>query len=154
MAAGHGQDRRLMATWDDVRRRLDQELAELGDEEFVLVGEPVGPPGPPRGLLRRRSSPAPTRYAQVVRRGDHWYAECVGATSFGGDWEVGPAAHARLLALGWLAPGDDDPSGMQPSYPNYWRVLARPERAQVATMCVDALAALGADADVLEWRRP
>lgn len=143
-----------MVSWADVRHRLDQELTELGDEEFVLVGEPVGPPGPPRGLLRRRHRPAPTRYAQVLRRGDHWYAECVGATSFGGDWEVDTETHTRLLALGWLVPGAEDPSGVQPSHPNYWRVLARPERAQVVTLCVEALAVLGAEAQALEWRRP
>ena len=142
-----------MVTWDDVRRRLDQELAELGDEEFVLVGEPVGPPGPPRGLLRRRSSPAPTRYAQVVRRGDHWYAECVGATTFGGDWEVDEVTHHRLRDLGWLVPGEDDPSGVQPSYPNYWKVLPRAGAGRAAAICSDALALLGAEPSTLEWRR-
>ena len=114
-----------MASWHDVVRRLETELLTLGDEEFVVLGEPEPATAPARGLLRRRPRPAPTRYVQVRRSGGHWYAECVGATSFGGDWEVDPATDVRLRALGWLVPGDDDPSGVQPSYPNYWRVLPR-----------------------------
>ena len=142
-----------MASWDAVRRRLEQELADLTDAAFVVVGEPVAPAGPPRGLLRRRPRPAPTRYVQVRRDGDHWYAECVGATSFGGDWEIDPPTHDRLRGLGWLAPGDPDPAGVQPSYPHYWRVLPRSEAAEVARSCADALAVLGAEAGSLEWRR-
>ena len=87
------------------------------------------------------------------RDGDHWYAECVGATTFGGDWEVDDASHGRLRDLGWLVPGEDDPSGVQPSYPSYWKVLPRAEAGRAATMCSDALALLGADPSGLEWRR-
>ena len=140
-------------TWDDVRRRLQDELVELADEEFVVLGEPTAAPGPPRGLLRRRSAPPPTRYVQVRRDGDHLYAECVGATSFGGDWEVDAPTHERLRGMGWLVPGDPDPSGVQPSYPSYWQVRPRPEAARVAGSCADALTVLGADVDALEWRR-
>jgi hypothetical protein len=77
----------------------------------------------------------------------------VGATSFGGDWEVDAPTHERLRGLGWLVPGDPDPSGVQPSYPNYWRVLPLTEAAHVARLCTDALAALDADVDGLVWRR-
>ena len=142
-----------MASWDAVRRRLEQELADLTDAAFVVVGEPVAPAGPPRGLLRRRPRPAPTRYVQVRRDGDHWYAECVGATTFGGDWEVDEVTHHRLRDLGWLVPGEEDPSGVQPSHPNYWRVLPRQESARATTMSAGALELLGADPGRLEWRR-
>ena len=142
-----------MASWDDVRVRLERELATLADREFVVLGEPEAPRGPARGLLRRRPAPAPTRYAQVRRDGDQWYAECVGATSFGGDWDVDEGTHQRLGDLGWLVPGADDASGVQPSYPNYWKVLPRAEAGRAATLCSDALALLGADPSTLEWRR-
>lgn len=142
-----------MASWDDVRARLERELASLADGEFVVLGEPEPPRGPARGLLRRRPAPAPTRFVQVRRDGDHWYAECVGATSFGGDWDLEEVTHLRLRDLGWLVPGEDDPSGVQPSYPNYWKVLPRGEAGRAASICSDALALLGADPSTLEWRR-
>lgn len=142
-----------MASWDDVRRRLEREIAGLDDDAFVVVGERQPPRPPARGVLRRRPAPAPTRYAQLRRDGDHWYAECVGATAFGGDWEVDEVTHQRLRDLGWLVPGEDDPSGVQPSYPNYWRVLPRAEASAAAAMCADALALLQADPSTLEWRR-
>ena len=143
----------MAGDWDVVRRRLEVELVDLAEEEFLVVGEPTPEPGPPRGLLRRRTPPPATRYVQVRRDGEHLYAECVGATSFGGDWEVQPAAHERLRGIGWLVPGEEDPSGVQPSYPSYWRLLPRAEAARAARMCADALAVLGADPATLEWRR-
>lgn len=142
-----------MTSWDDVRARLGAELLELDDGTFVVVEEPEPPRPPARGLLRRRPAAEPIRYAQVRRDGEHWYAECVGATSFGGDWDVDDTAHERLRALGWLAPGDDDPSGVRPSYPNYWKVLPRTEAGRAAALCSDALALLGADPSTLRWRR-
>ena len=142
-----------MTSWEDVRARLARELLTLGDDEFVVVGEPEPAAAPARGLLRRRPAPAPTRYVQVRRDDEHWYAECVGATSFGGDWDVDEATHDRLRDLGWLVPGDDDPSGVQPSYPNYWRVLPRAEADRAAAMCAEAMELLGADPSSLEWRR-
>ncbi|HEV2798066.1 MAG TPA: hypothetical protein VGV65_10645 [Nocardioides sp.] len=142
-----------MSSWDDVRRRLETDLLDLADAEFVVVGEPEPPRSPARGLLRRRAAPEPARYVQVRRDGDHWYAECVGATSFGGDWDVDEVTHERLRSTGWLVPGEEDPTGVQPSYPNYWKVLPRAEAGRAASLCSDALALLGADPSTLEWRR-
>ena len=142
-----------MPPWDDVRRRLQDELLDLADDEFVVVSEPEPPRPPARGLLRRRPKPEPIRYVQLRRDGDHWYAECVGATTFGGDWDVDEVTHRRLRDLGWLVPGEDDPSGVQPSYPNYWKVLPRAEAGRAATICSDALALLSADPSTLQWRR-
>ena len=142
-----------MTSWEDVRARLESELLTLDDGEFVVLGEPEPARPPARGLLRRRPAPEPTRYVQLRRDGDHWYAECVGATSFGGDWDVDEATHQRLRDLGWLVPGEEDASGTQPSYPNYWTVLPRAEADRAVTICSEALALLGADPTTLEWRR-
>ena len=141
-----------MTSWPDVRERLERELEALADEAFVVLGEPEPPQQPARGLLRRRPPAAPTRYAQVRRAGEHWYAECVGASSFGGDWDVDDATHRRLRDAGWRVPGETDPSGVEATYPNYWRVVPVGDTARVATACTDALALLGADPASLEWR--
>ncbi|MBL0749813.1 TY-Chap domain-containing protein [Nocardioides baculatus] len=142
-----------MTSWDDVRGRLEDELRTLDDASFVVVAEPEPPRPPARGLLHRRPAAAPVRYVQVRRDGEHCYAECVGATSFGGDWDVDDATHARLRELGWRVPGDEDPSGVEPSYPHYWKLLPRIEADRVASLCADSLALLGADASTLQWRR-
>lgn len=141
------------ASWPDVERRLAEELATLADQEFVVVGEPEPPTEPRRGLLRRRPAPPPTRYVQFGRYGDDLHGECVGATLFGGDWEVTPEQHDRIRELGWLAPGDRDPDGTQPAYPNYWRTLTPGDSADLARMGAGALAVLGVDPLALQWRR-
>ena len=140
--------------WAAVRNRLRHQLADLSADEFLVLGEPQQDPGPRRGLLRRRPEPPPSRYVQFRNDDGRWiYGECVGAALFGGDWEITEQQHALLRSLGWLAPGDDDPSGTQPSCPNYWALRPRAESAEMADMGVEALAILGADPATLEWRR-
>lgn len=140
--------------WHQVRARLRHQLADLSDGEFLVLSEPQAEPGPKRGLLRRRPEPPPTRYVQFRNDDGQWlYGECVGATRFGGDWEITEQEHARLRSLGWLAPGDEDPSGTQPPYPNYWTCRPQAESVETADMGVDALMTLDADPAVLEWRR-
>ena len=139
--------------WHQVRSRLSHQLADLTEDEFLVLGEPQPEPGPRRGLLRRRPEPPPARYVQFRDDGEWLYGECVGATLFGGDWEVTEEQHQRLRASGWLAPGDKDPFEAPPSVPNYWVRLARSESSRMADMGTDALMLLGADPAVLEWRR-
>ncbi|ABL83659.1 TY-Chap domain-containing protein [Nocardioides sp. JS614] len=135
----------MATTWADVTARLDQELAGLGDGEFLVVGEPAAEPGPPRGLLRRRAPAPPRRYVQVRVAGAWGYAECVGATRFGGEWPATPAQHDALRALGWLAPGDADPTGTAPAYPNYWRTVPVAELPALASLGARSLEVLGTD---------
>lgn len=139
--------------WDEVRARLAAQLADLADGELVVLGEPAGEPGPPRGLLRRRTPPPATRFVQVRRDEDQLYAECVGSTAFGGDWEVDDTTHERLRDLGWLVPGEVTASAMEPSYPAYWRLLPVSGAAELAGTCAGTLDALGADPSTLVWRR-
>ena len=140
-------------SWDDVRIRLEREVAELGDDGFVIVTEPTPPAGPPRGLLRRRHQP-PSRYVQVrATEGGLFYAECVGATLFDGDWEVTAAQHDQLRALGWFVPGEDNPWDAEQNYPNYFRYDEGSRAAELARLCVESLEILGADADGLVWQR-
>ena len=129
--------------FDDLHGELVRRLGELEEGSFLILGEPV--PEPERsGLFGRRSKPVPTRYVQFLRDPRHLYGECVGSTLIGGDWEVGEAGHDRLRALGWLAPGDPDPAGTQPSYPNYWVTVDLDRSSDLATMGIGALSLLGA----------
>jgi type III secretion system-like peptide-binding chaperone len=140
-------------SWDALRERLAAELESLSEGEFVVVAEPEAAPGSSRGLFRRKPQTGPVRYVQFRDDGEWMYAECIGATLFGGDWEVSDDQHARLREAGWLAPGDDDPSGTQPAYPNYWALVPRADTGRLAGMGVGALAELGAAPTSLEWRR-
>ena len=138
--------------FDDVRRELLNRLAVLPEGSFLILGEPVPAPSARSGLLGRRPKPVATRYVQFLRDPQHLYGECVGSTQIGGDWETTEADHQRLRSLGWLAPGDPDPAGTQPAYPNYWVTVDEDRADALATMAVDALAVLGADPATLEWR--
>ena len=144
----------MSTTWDEVERQLAAEIASLRDGESMVVGEPPGEPGPPRGILRRRTPPAPVRYVQYLRHHDTLFAECVGSRDhFGGDWPVTDEQHAALRALGWLAPGDEDPTETQPSYPNYWWTDASgADSAALARLGAGALRVLGVDQAGLHHR--
>ncbi len=135
----------MATTWVEVTARLDAELASLGDGEFLVAGEPTAAPGPPRGLLRRRAPAPPRRYVQVRVAGAWGYAECVGATRFGGDWPATSEQDDALRALGWLAPGDEDPTGTAPAYPNYWRTVPVAELPTLAALAARSLEVLGMD---------
>ena len=140
-------------SWDDVRTRLEREVADLRDDGFVIVTEPAPPAGPPRGLLRRRHQP-PSRYVQVrAAEGGLLYAECVGATLFDGEWEVTATQHERLRALGWFVPGEDNPWEAEQTYPNYFRYEDGSRGAELSRLCAASLEILGADPDGLLWQR-
>lgn len=140
-------------TWDDVRTRLEREVAGIADDGFVVLTEPTPPAGPPRGLLRRRPQP-PSRYVQV--RGAEeglLYAECVGSMLFDGDWDVTAAQHEQLRALGWFVPGEDNPWEAEQTYPNYFRYEDGSRGPEIARLCVESLSLLGADPDDLVWQQ-
>ncbi len=137
-------------TFEDLGRELAARLEALPEDSFLTLGEPVEVPEK-RGFHRQRAHRTPGRYVQFRRDPGWLYGECVGSTLFGGDAEIGEADHQRLRALGWLAPGDPDPAGTQPSYPHYWCTLAADRSADLAAMGVGALEILGADPDVVTW---
>ncbi|GAB2453102.1 hypothetical protein GCM10027062_37240 [Nocardioides hungaricus] len=141
-------------TWHRLERELVGEIESLGEMESLVAEEEPPEPGPARGLLRRRAAPPPVRYVQFLRHDGALFAECVGSRDhFGGDWPVTDEQHASLRALGWRAPGDDDPTGTQPAYPNYW--WTDPSGAEVAAagrLGAAALRVLGADPAALQHR--
>lgn len=146
-------------TWQDVRTRLAEELAGLDPDEFVVLSEPDGQPDPEQQpgllgrLLGRRPESAPVRWVQYRNDDGSWiYGECVGSTLFDGDWEIDQVTHDRLRQLGWLAPGDPDPTGTRPDYPAYWQCRGSEHAADLAAMGVEALRLLGTDPTTLTWR--
>jgi hypothetical protein len=91
------------ANWAGVRDDLVAALEELADREFLIMGEPTSNSGPVRRrLFGRRDQPAPTRYVQVLRIEEVLSAECVGAVSLGGTWQMGDLTIQHLRGLGWL----------------------------------------------------
>ena len=137
--------------FDHLRRELAGRLAALSEGDALILGEPTDVPK--RRGFRRQPVP-PSRYVQFLRDSDHLYGECVGSTLFGGDWPTSEADHQRVRALGWLSPGDPDPSGTQPGYPHYWCCLPSGRTEDLAAMATGALDALGAEPATLEWRTP
>jgi hypothetical protein len=135
-------------TWDDTRHELAHALEGLWDEEFLILGEPVPPPEPRRGLFGRRR-PAPTRYVQVLRIEDVFSAECVGATSHGGTWEMGPETVRQLRHLGWLTPAESKVAYGNDT-PNFEQYVEKTGLHGLADVLVTSLHLLGARPETLE----
>lgn len=131
-------------TWKAVRCTLTATLDGLPDGGFVVISEPVRErprAGGLRGLLGGPAAPEPARFVQARRDGDALTAECVGAASFGGPWDVDAETDARLRSLGWLRPGD---AGYEPmGGPAYRRWADVADHAAVAGLLVASLEALG-----------
>lgn len=129
--------------WDDVHDALLRALSLLADGDFLVLGEPTVDPRPRRRLFGRRSGPVATRYVQVLRLDDTYTAECVGATSLGGSWEMSQACIERLLSLGWRSPeeGARELDAVTPNFDMYVALAAAPTLAE---LLVDTLRHLGA----------
>ena len=128
--------------WDDTRRELGRALERLAEGEFLILGEPVPVSLPRRGLLRR-GRPAPTRYVQVLRVEDVLSAECVGATSLGGTWEMDPFTIKLLRRMGWLTP-TESAVAYGNSTPNFEQYVERTGLLGLADVLVASLELLGA----------
>ena len=123
--------------WDDTSRDLAYALVGLEDREFLILGEPVRALGPPRRPL------VPTRYVQVLRIGDVLSAECVGASSLGGIWEMNPHLIERLCALGWATP-TETMARYGTVTPNFDQYVALEDLLALAGVLVASLQLLGA----------
>ena len=135
-------------TWDDTRRELAAALDRLWHEEFLILGEPVPLSQSRRGLFGRRE-PDPTRYVQVLRVDEVFSAECVGATSLGGTWEMDPETIRQLRHLGWLTPSESKVAygNVTPNFEQYVEQVGLPGLADVL---VTSLHLLGARPEDLE----
>lgn len=125
-------------TWDHWRQRLQRELEVIVDGAFVVLTELDGPPVR-RGLLRK-ARPEPVRYVQFLRVGDTFEAECVGARSFGGYYNIDQTQHDALCGLGWEFP--DRGARATWGAPNYRRYAKFRDAAMLARLAIDSLAVL------------
>ncbi|MFE6507738.1 hypothetical protein ACFVDI_07360 [Nocardioides sp. NPDC057767] len=140
------------------QERITSELAGLGQQEFVIIGEPEPPVPEPTGFLARlRSkasrSAAPSRWGQVLCVDEMLSAEFAGTQHIGGTWEASPEQHEALRTAGWLTPDETDPIAPAPEVPHYWRTVPQADAALVAGLLVDAFRILGTDLATLTLRR-
>ena len=139
--------RMAFTSWEEARRELVTALARLWHEEFLILGEPVTQRS--RRDLPGRRSPAPTRYVQVLRVGDVFSAECVGAASLGGTWHMEHTTIQQLRRLGWLTPSESKVAydNVTPNFEQYVEEVGLPGLADVL---VTSLHLLGASPGDLE----
>lgn len=142
--------------WAEVTDDLSSALGLLGDRGFVVLGEPVPGSARRRTLFRRRTLPAPARYVQVLRVDGVLTAECVGAASLGGTWEMSRSTVDRLRRLGWRTPGELALAGHHqvtaPPTPNFVVHVESAEDAEpteLVDLLVTSLRVLGAEPDGL-----
>ncbi len=132
----------MRGTWDDLNRRLTGAMLALDLHDSLVVGERREPPR--RRLLGRAPAPGPRRFVQVTAARTELIGECVGSTSFGGDWPMTPEVEATLERQGWEKP-------WSPDFRTYTRQHPLSGAPRLALACVRALEALGcemADLDV------
>jgi len=129
--------------WDDVGDALLHALGHLSDGDFLILGEPTADPLPRRGLFGRRAKPAAARYVQVLRIQDLYTAECVGAKSLGGTWDMGEVTIERLRELGWRTPDESkrEFETVTPNFDMYVALTAAPTLAELLLASLDRLGA-------------
>lgn len=132
----------MKGTWDDLNRRLTGAILALDLNDGLVIRE-VGPAAR-KGLFgARRASNRPRRYVQVTAAPRVLIAECVGSTSFGGEWEMTPETEAALLKQGWEKP-------WSPDYRTFSREAPLTSANRIALATVRALQTLGCEMADLE----
>lgn len=116
-------------------------LSDLAEGERLRLGEPA-PLGRPQGLLRQRRS-TPARYVQFIGGADVLVIECVGSSSFGGEWSMTRETELAFELDGWAWP-------RQGTTPHFRRFGRHQEAVWLAEAAVVALDRLGADPAGLE----
>lgn len=136
------------ADWAGVTCDLRAALERLADGEFLIMGEPAPAPGPRLRLFGWQPKPPSARYVQVLRIDEVLSAECVGATSLGGTWEMDDVTIDRLCGLGWLTPEESraEYGSLTPNFDTYVELRCGPG---LADLMVASLALLGAQPQTL-----
>jgi hypothetical protein len=139
------------ADWAGVRRDLTTALDGLADREFLILGDEASGRG--TSLFGLRPKPASSRYVQVLRIGDIFTVECVGATSLGGSWAMDEPTIERLCSMGWLTPAQSlaEFGNVTPNFELYAEL---PHAQHLADLLVASLAVLGAVPAALALQSP
>lgn len=130
-------------TWEAVNRRLVGALLGLDLHDSLTIGDRLPPPR--RGLLGRRPAPAQQRrFVQITAAQTCLIAECVGSTSFGGDWPMSADQEQALLRQGWEKPWSDTDRTFQ-------REASLVGAPRLALATVRALELLGCEPSELQY---
>lgn len=122
-AGGDEVDRKVADAWDTLADNLAQALAALKPGSHLVIELDEG---------GRRPTNQPTGYVEFAREADRLRAEAVSTArgSDAGGFEE--AAQARLVAMGWNAPGDA-------TSPSYWREGSPADGQLLAVLAVATL---------------
>lgn len=132
-------------TWEAVNLRLVSAMLALDLYDSLTIGDRREPPR--RTFLKRQTAePGPRRFVQITAVQTRLLAECVGSTSFGGDWPMSSEQEEKLLRQGWEKPWSDTVRTFQRE-----ASLAGAPRLALAT--VRALQLLGCEPEELEYER-
>ena len=123
-------------TWEAVNRRLVGAMLALDLYDSLTIAEPTQPAR--RSFLGRRGEPPPRRFVQITAGQSRLIAECVGSTTFGGDWPMTPEQEKTLLRQGWQKPWSDVDRTFQ-------REASLVETPRLALATVRALELLGCE---------
>jgi len=87
---------------------------------------------------------------QVLRIGGVLFAECVGASSLGGIWEMNPHLIQQLCALGWVTPTETMAryGTVTPNFDQYVDLEDLPALAGVLVATLQLLGALPHDLEL------
>ncbi|WP_323792789.1 TY-Chap domain-containing protein [Nocardioides sp.] len=134
----------MRGDWNDLNRRLTSSLIALDLDDSLIIGEKVEPAR--KGIFgQAKAAPArPRRYVQATAARDFLVGEVVGATAFGGEWEMSQETIDTLLSKGWEKPWSQD-------YRTFSRQTPLISANRLALQLVRALQLLGcevADLDV------
>ncbi|GAB2769585.1 hypothetical protein GCM10027020_23580 [Nocardioides salsibiostraticola] len=132
----------MRGTWDDLNRRLAGGMLGLDMDDSLVIGERRALVG--KGLFHKKvPDPSPRRYVQVTAARDFLIGECVGSTTFGGEWEMSPETEAHLERIGWERP-------WSPKYPTYSRQVSLASSPKLALAMARTLEILGCEMENLE----
>ncbi len=136
------------ADWAAVTIALKAALQRLADGEFLILGERSPVLRPRRGLFGRQPRMPATRYVQALRIENFLSAECVGATSHGGTWEMTDQTVEQLRDMCWLTPAQSraEYGNFTPNFGQYVELTDAPD---LADLMVATLAVLGAQPHAL-----
>lgn len=96
----------MRGDWDDVNRRLTSAIIALDLDDSLVIGERQEQRR--KGLFSRAPENGPRRFVQVTAARDFLIGEVVGATAFGGTWEMSQETIDTLLARGWEKPWSEE----------------------------------------------
>lgn len=96
----------MRGDWDDLNRRLTSALIALDLDDSLIVGDQQGPAK--KGMFGRAPERKPRRFVQVTAARDFLIGEVVGATVFGGTWEMSQETIDTLLKRGWEKPWSEE----------------------------------------------